>query len=49
MAPSSGLLPIGGMAWMYLLTSIFHLSPWLKLASRRARQLPPPATQAEGD
>ena len=32
---SSGLsiLPIGGMTAMYLLMSLFHLSPWLKLAS----------------
>jgi hypothetical protein len=28
-----GVLPIGGMAFMYLLMSLFHLSPWLKLAS----------------
>lgn len=49
MAPSSGLLPIGGMAWMYLLMSMFHLSPGLKLASRRAGQIPPPVTQVEGD
>jgi hypothetical protein len=27
------VLPIDGMAWMYLLMSIFHLPPWLKLAS----------------
>ncbi len=32
-----GLLPIGGMTWMYLLMSLFHLSPWPKLASRRPR------------
>ncbi len=31
----SGLLPIGGMTAMYLLMSLFHLSPWLKLASGR--------------
>ena len=30
---ASGLLPISGMAWMYLLMSLFHVSPWLKLAS----------------
>jgi hypothetical protein len=30
---SSGVLPIGGMTAMYLLMSLFHLSPWLKLAS----------------
>jgi hypothetical protein len=34
---SSGpnLLPIDGMTAMYLLMSLFHLSPWLKLASAR--------------
>ena len=34
---SSGLsfLPIDGMTVMYLLMSLFHLSPWLKLASGR--------------
>jgi len=26
-----GILPIGGMTAMYLLMSLFHLSPWLKL------------------
>ena len=29
----SGLLPIDGMTAMYLLMSLFHLPPWLKLAS----------------
>jgi hypothetical protein len=32
-SPAVGVLPIGGMAWMYLLMSLFHLSPWLRLAS----------------
>ncbi|HUB13032.1 MAG TPA: hypothetical protein VMB34_13855 [Acetobacteraceae bacterium] len=32
---ASGLLPIGGMTAMYLLMSLFHLSPWLRLASGR--------------
>jgi hypothetical protein len=36
---ASGMLPIDGMVWMYLLMSLFHLSPWLKLASARPRQL----------
>ena len=27
--------PLGGMAAMYLLMSAFHLTPWLKLISRR--------------
>jgi hypothetical protein len=30
---ASGVLPIGGMTAMYLLMSLFHLSPWLKLTS----------------
>ena len=30
-----GILPIGGMTAMYLLMSLFHLSPWLRLASGR--------------
>jgi hypothetical protein len=29
------MLPISGMAWMYLLMCLFHVSPWLKLASGR--------------
>ncbi len=29
----SSILPINGMTAMYLLMSLFHLSPWLKLAS----------------
>jgi hypothetical protein len=31
----SSLLPIDGMTAMYLLMGLFHLSPWLKLASGR--------------
>jgi len=34
-AAGSGPLPIGGMTVMYLLMSLFHLSPWLTLASGR--------------
>ena len=33
----SSHLPIGGMTAMYLLMSLFHVSPWLKLASGRPR------------
>jgi hypothetical protein len=44
-----GSLPIGGMAWMYLLMSIFHLSPWLKLASALSRQLTHTNPQVERD
>jgi hypothetical protein len=32
---SSSILPINGMTAMYVLMSLFHLSPWLKLASGR--------------
>jgi hypothetical protein len=31
---SPALLPIDGMTAMYLLMSLFHLPPWLKLAGR---------------
>ena len=31
---SSGM-PLGGMTTMYLLMCLFHLSPWLKLATSR--------------
>ena len=36
------MLPINGMAWMYLLMSLFHVSPWLKLASGRSERLTHP-------
>jgi hypothetical protein len=36
---ASDMLPLDGMAWMYLLMSLFHVSPWLKLASGHPRQL----------
>jgi hypothetical protein len=42
---ASGMLPIDGMAWMYLLMSLFNVSPWLKLASDRPRQRTHPAPQ----
>jgi hypothetical protein len=42
-ASVSGILPMDGMAWMYLLMSLFHLSPWLKLVCDRRRQLTYPA------
>ena len=34
-AAGPGILPISGMAAMYLLMNLFHLSPWLKLMSGR--------------
>lgn len=43
------LTPIGSMAWMYLLMSLFHVSPWLKLALGRPRPLIHHATHAEGN
>jgi hypothetical protein len=44
-----GILPIGGMAFMYLLMSFFHLSPWLRLASGLLRQVTQPTPQARRD
>ena len=38
-AAASDMLPINGMTWMYLLMSLFHVSPWLKLASGRSKRL----------
>jgi hypothetical protein len=32
----SDVLPIGGMPEMYLLMSVFHLPPWLKIRARGA-------------
>jgi hypothetical protein len=31
----SAMLPVDGMAWMYLMMSLFHLPAWLK-SGRRA-------------
>ena len=39
---ASDMLPIDGMPWMYLLMSLFHLTPWLKLVCDRRRQLTHP-------
>jgi len=35
-AVGSSMLPIDGMTAMYGLMSLFHLSPWLKLAAARS-------------
>ncbi|MCJ8519738.1 hypothetical protein ABID21_002528 [Pseudorhizobium tarimense] len=48
-ASAPGILPIGGMAWMYLLMSVFHLPPWLKLASAHSPRRNTTITQTEGD
>jgi hypothetical protein len=44
-----GALPLGGMAWMYLLMSLFYLPPWLKLASDLTQSRIQPAPQNRGD
>jgi hypothetical protein len=44
---ASVMPPIDGMAWMYLLMSLFHVSPWLRLASGRTRQLNHPNTRGD--
>ena len=36
-AAMSDASPLSGMVPMYVLMSAFHLAPWLKLLSRRAR------------
>ncbi|HEY2835350.1 MAG TPA: hypothetical protein VGI89_02190 [Rhizomicrobium sp.] len=33
-----GMSALGGMSLMYLLMSLFHLTPWLKRNSRQARK-----------
>jgi hypothetical protein len=33
---AAGWSPLGGMIPMYLLMSVFHLGPWLKLAASGA-------------
>jgi hypothetical protein len=45
--PSS--LPIGGMTFMYLLMSFFHLSPWMKLVPTLWRQSMQSTAQVQGD
>jgi len=32
---TAGAVPLGGMVPMYLLMSVFHLAPWLKLIASR--------------
>jgi hypothetical protein len=40
-ASASGM-PIGGMAWMYLMMSLVHVSPWLRLTRPTPRNCPTP-------
>jgi hypothetical protein len=42
---ASAMPPIDGMAWMYLLMSLFHVSHWLKLPSGHSRQSAHPTSQ----
>jgi hypothetical protein len=46
---ASAFAPINDMALMYVLMSLFHLSPWLKLLSSRSQHPTTPVTQTEGD
>ncbi len=48
-ASDPDILPIGGMAFMYLLMSVFHLSPWVRIVSAISRQSNQPSTHARGD
>ena len=36
-AADQGAFPLTGMAMMYLLMSVFHLPPWLRLLGHRGR------------
>ena len=46
---ASAFMPINDMALMYLLMSLFHVSPWLKLFSARSQHRNTSVTQTEGD
>ncbi|KGM32945.1 hypothetical protein [Inquilinus limosus] len=35
---AAGMSPLGGMAPMYLLMSVFHAAPWLRLIARGAKE-----------
>ncbi|MFU0507506.1 hypothetical protein [Pseudaminobacter sp. NGMCC 1.201702] len=45
----SAFVPINDMALMYVLMSLFHLSPWMKLLSARSQRPNTPVIQTEGD
>lgn len=44
-----GLLPVNDMALMYLLMSLFHLAPWLRLCSAKGRRFDNSANRTEGE
>jgi len=46
---ASAFPAINEMALMYVLMSLLHLSPWIKLLSARSLRPNTPVTQAEGD
>ncbi|CAH1663717.1 hypothetical protein [Chelatococcus asaccharovorans] len=48
-ASGPSILPVGNMAFMYLLMSFFHLSPWLKLAPALPRHRTQSPSQNRGD
>lgn len=35
---AAGMSPLGGMVPMYLLMSVFHAAPWLRLVARGEKQ-----------
>ena len=45
----SAIAPVNDMALMYLVMSLFHLSPWLRLVSALWRRPGRPISQTEGD
>ncbi len=46
---AAGPLPIGDMAWMYLLMCLFHISPWLKFIPGHARPFDQPTSSVQGE
>ncbi|WP_254016910.1 hypothetical protein [Mesorhizobium escarrei] len=45
----SRFMPINDMALMYLLMSLFHVAPWLKLFSARSQHCNTSVAQTQGD
>ncbi|ESZ14356.1 hypothetical protein X737_24355 [Mesorhizobium sp. L48C026A00] len=46
---ASPFMPVNDMALMYLLMSLFHVSPWLKLFSARSQHCNTSVAQTQGD